>query len=222
MIAADHGKDRRGLGVVAHHAVGHQGFVDRERVTPLSRDAGHGGVEPAGVVVPDRHAIAHRKARRILDGDLLFAEVAVEGQRGHGAWRLSQDGLSLDAANGDVGAQVQRIAHEVLARADLDEPASETCDVVDGRLKHAVVGADQIGVLSADRDAGRLVHRRVHGRRKLLLLGSRREIGCRFSRHQRHGCAQSDAEERDERDEFVSHRRSPCRRRRPCGEGSEA
>ena len=59
--------------------------------------------------------------------------------------------FSAGAANGDVRAQVQRIAHQVLASADLDDAAAEAGDVIDGRLQGAVVGADDVGVALAHR-----------------------------------------------------------------------
>ena len=62
-----------------------------------------------------------REARGVLDRDLLLAEVAVEGQRRDGRVGLAEDRLALAAADRDVGAQVERVAHQVLALADLDD-----------------------------------------------------------------------------------------------------
>ena len=141
--AADDGEDGGRLRVAGDHAVGHQRRVDREGVAPAPRDPGHGGVEAAGVVVPDRDAVAHREARGVLDRDLLLAEVAVERQRRDGRVGLAQDRLALPAADRDVRAEVQRVAHQVLALADLDDPTAQAGDVIDGRLEYPVVGPDQ-------------------------------------------------------------------------------
>ena len=174
--AADDGEDGGRLRVAGDHAVGHQRRVDREGVAAAPRDPGHGGMEAPGVVVPDRDAAAHGEARGVLDRDLLLAEVAVEGQRRDGRVGLAQDRLALPAADRDVRAQVERVAHQVLALADLDDPAAQARDVIDGRLECPVVGPDQVGPGPAHRDRGPLAHLRVHGVRKLPLVGLRGEV----------------------------------------------
>ena len=150
--------------------------VDREGVAPPPRDPRHGGVEAAGVVVPDRDARAHGEARGVLDRDLLLAEVAVEGQRRDGPVGLAEDRLALPAADRDVRAEVERVAHQVLALADLDDPAAQARDIIDGRLEGPVVGPDDVRPRPAHRDRGPLAHLRVHRARKLPLVRLRGEV----------------------------------------------
>ena len=174
--AADHGEDGGRGRVVGDHAVGHQRRVDRERVPAAPGDPCHGGMEAAGLVVPDGDAGTHREARRRLDRDLLLAEVAVQGQARNGGVGLAQDRLPLAAADRDVRAQVQRIVHQVLALADLDDSAAQARDVIDGRLKRPVVGPDQVGAGPAHRDRGTLAHLRMHRGRQLPLVALRGEV----------------------------------------------
>src|SRR5262249_58776435 len=71
-----------------------------------------------------------------------------------------------------------RIAHQVLARADLDGPPAQRRDIIDGRLECPVVGPDQIGPGLAHGDPGTLAHLRVHSARELLLLPLRDQVVC--------------------------------------------
>ncbi len=66
--------------------------------------------------------------------------------------------------------------HEVLAFADLDDAAAEPGDVVDRRLKRAVVGAHQVGILAAHGDPGQILHGGVHRQGQLLFARHRREV----------------------------------------------
>ena len=110
---------------------------------------------------------------RTPDGNLLLAEVAVDRQRGDGRPGLAQDRLPLLPADRHIRAEVQRVAHEVLALADLDRAPAEVSDVIHGRLQDPVIGPDQVGVAAADADRGPLAHRRVHRVRKLPLADLR-------------------------------------------------
>lgn len=65
---------------------------------------------------------------------------------------LAQDGLIAGTPNRDPAAEVERIAHEVLAGTDLDDASAETSHIIDGRLKDPVVRTDQIGLAQTDGD----------------------------------------------------------------------
>ena len=84
--------------------------------------------------------------RGVLERHLLLAEIAVESQRRNGRLGLAQDGLALAAADGDARAEMQRVAHQVLALADFDGAAAQAGDIVDGRLERPVVGTDDVGL----------------------------------------------------------------------------
>jgi len=133
-------------------------------------------VKPPAVVVPDRDAGAHRETRGGLDGDLLLAEVAIQGQGGDRRVGLPKDRLPLLSADRHVGAEVERVTHEVLALADLDDASTQGRNVIDGRLKRPVIGPDQVGVAATDADGRPLAHLRVHGVGQLTLLRPRGEI----------------------------------------------
>src|SRR6185369_1575026 len=75
-----------------------------------------------------------------------------------------------------VRTQVQRIAHRVSARSNLDSAAAERRDVVHRGLQRAVVRADQIRVRLADGDARLLLHRGMHSLRELPFVNRGREV----------------------------------------------
>ena len=97
---------------------------------------------------------------------------------GRGPFGLSQDGFVLDTPDGHAGAQVQRVVHCKLARADLHDAAAEVRDVVHRRLQDSIRVAGHVGVGPAHRDARQFRHFRVHGPGQLLLIGSGREVPC--------------------------------------------
>ena len=151
VVRTDHRKDGRRFGLAIHHAVGHQRLADREGIAVLPGDPGDSRVKAAGVLVPDRDAAACGESVRVLHGDLLLSEIAVNGQGRNGSSGFSQNGLAFDAPHGDVRPQVQRIAHQVLALADLDRAASEPRHVIHGRLQDPVVAADHVRILLSPR-----------------------------------------------------------------------
>ena len=93
---------------------------------------------------------------RIGDRDLFLAKIAVDGQRRFGGVRLAQDGFPRSATNDDLRAQVERIAHEVFARANLHDAAAEPRDIIHRRLERAIIRAQEIRVGLAHRDAGNI------------------------------------------------------------------
>jgi len=177
VIAANHGEDSPCFGLVVHHAVGHQRFVNRESVTVAPRDAGNGRMESSRAAVPDRDAVAHGEAVRVGHRDLLLAEVAVQSQERYGTVGLSQDRFAFAAPDSNIRSQVQRIIHQVFARPDRNGSASESGDIIDRRLQRPVVTTYQLGILSANRYERQFLHRRVHCLGQLLLIRLGRGIG---------------------------------------------
>ena len=175
VITADHRKHGCGLCLVGEGTVGIQRATDRELVAFLAGNAPYGGVKPAGLPVPYGHAVAHLKTFGAAHGDLFLAEIAVHGEGGGNRWRLEQHRLLALAAHGYVRAQVQRIAHQVGARADFDRAAAERCDIIDRSLKRAVIRAVNISTALRHVDDGAVGHGHVHGPRHLPVIGSRGE-----------------------------------------------
>ena len=147
------------------------GLSIEKSIPAAPSDPGHRGMEASGVGVPDRDSSTHGKARGRLDRDLLLAEVSVDSKDRDRRAGLAQDRIVLAAAQGHVGTQVQRIAHQVLALADLHDAPAQTRDVIDCGLERPVVGPDQIGTNSSHRDRGPIPHLGMHGVWQLLLVG---------------------------------------------------
>ena len=172
VVAADDGKGRGGRGVVADHAVGIQGPVDRKDIAVAAGDPRDGGVEVVFLRTPDCHATADIESLRVFDGNLLLAEVAIDGQRRDDTVGLAKDCFVGRAADSDEGPQVKGIAHEVVARADLDGTAAKPGDIVHGRLQGAVVAAEDVGLGLADFDQREILHGRVHPGWQLPFVGT--------------------------------------------------
>jgi hypothetical protein len=132
-------------------------------------------VVTAGILVPNRRAAADVETRRCFHGR-LFLVVAIAHQRRRDHIGLPQNRLAFDAAHRHVRTQVQRIAHRVSARSNLDSAAAERRDVVHRGLQRAVVRADQVRVRLADGDARLLLHRGMHSLRELPFVNRWREV----------------------------------------------
>jgi hypothetical protein len=110
---------------------------------------------------------------------LFLAKVAINGERGFTGACLAQNGLPRGAANDDLWAQVQGIAHEIFARTNLHNAAAEPRHVIHCRLERAVIGAQETRVGLAHRDAGSLRRGRPHLPGQLLFFGWRRPVSLR-------------------------------------------
>lgn len=68
---------------------------------------------------------------------------------------LLEHGFLPRSANRHATAQMQRIAHEVFARANLHHATAQVADVVHRRLQSAIVATDDVRIAQADCDAHR-------------------------------------------------------------------
>lgn len=158
IVAAQHGESALGDGAVRHQVIRQQRLGQVEHV-PLDRhDARHRHVKAARAVVAHGDAAAGDKPGGIGHRHLLLAIVAVEHQGRGDAVIRPQDDIGAGALHVDAAAQVQRIAHGVEARADLDDALSEPADIVHRRLQRAVVGAHDIRSSLSDGDPWHATH----------------------------------------------------------------
>ncbi len=176
IVSADDWKHRNRLGTVVGHAIRVKRLVDREGAAVSTGNAGDGGVEAARVFVPYRHAATDVEAGRVLYGYLFLAVIAVADKRRTDRVGFAQDCLAAGAAHRDVRAQMQGVAHQVGARADLHRAATERGDVIHCGLQRTIIAANNLGSGLGDRDAWALFHRRMHASWKLPFVRRRGEV----------------------------------------------
>ena len=82
----------------------------------------------------------------------------------------------MNTSHRHVRPQVQRIAHRVSARPNLDSAAAQRRDVIDRCLQCAVVRADEVSAALADGDAWLFFHRGMHPLRELPFVRRWREV----------------------------------------------
>ena len=93
MVTTDDGKHGRCPRVAIDHAIGVERQANRERMAAFPGDPCDRRVKTAGVLVPDRHAIANLKPFRVLERYLLFSVVAIQCQYRSVRPRFAQNGL---------------------------------------------------------------------------------------------------------------------------------
>ena len=124
VISADHREHRSRFGPITDRAIGIQRMVHRQRGPVASNDAGDRHMKAGKPAAPNGHSTTDVESLWIGNGDLFLPKITIGGEHPLDSVRFAENGFPRRALNSDVRAQMQRIAHKVFSRTDLDRTAA--------------------------------------------------------------------------------------------------
>ncbi len=115
VVAADDREGGCSTRIARDEVIASHGHVDAKGVVILPENGADGSMESSTLIIRDADAIAHFESIGIFKGDLFFAKIPVEKERGLNTIGFPQCGIFPLASDCDVAAKMERVAHDVRA-----------------------------------------------------------------------------------------------------------